>query len=136
VTFADGDGSQAVTIGTRDDRRTEKTRTFTVALGGFTGSLQAGTPATATVAVLDDDPRVRVRSAGAGRVRLKADRAGRFTLRGRGLRTAHVRLKHARTRTVRLRPKAGAPRRSRVTARFNPSGVGRTVTTHRTLRLT
>ncbi|MEA2293045.1 MAG: hypothetical protein QOE86_684 [Solirubrobacteraceae bacterium] len=138
VAFADTDTTRTVAIGTRDDRATERTRTFRVTLGAFTGALQAGTPATATVTVLDDDPAVRIVASSPGRVRLKADRAGRFTLRGAGLRTTRITLHKAGSRKVRLRPAAGAPATTRLKATFNPSGVGHTVTVRRrvTLRAT
>jgi hypothetical protein len=135
ITFGDADTARTVAIDTRNDRKTQKTRTFRVTLSGFTGTLQAGSPATATVIVLDDDPAIRVRPAGAGRVRLKADRPGRFTVSGPGLHTAHLRLKKAGTRTLRLRPTSAAARRTRLRVRFNPSGAGRTVTAHRTVTL-
>lgn len=136
VAFADTETTKVVKIDTRDDRRPERTRSFTVTLGGFTGSLQAGSPATAKVTVVDDDPRVRIRSAGTGRIRLTADRPGRFTVRGPGVRSTSFKLRRAGHRTIRLHPRAHAPARTRVTVRFDPSGVGRTVAAHKTVALT
>jgi Trypsin len=151
VAFAATDASHTVSIATRDDRRPERTERFTVVLGGFSGALQAGDPATAVVTVRDDDPAVSVkpsRRVRAGRfaLRLKADRAGRFTttVRARAGRARAVKLRGAARRTVAVRLSARTRRalvahgrlRLHVRVVFRPADRAyRTVAVRHTVRL-
>ncbi|MEA3207915.1 MAG: hypothetical protein QOE70_972 [Chthoniobacter sp.] len=56
LTFAAGQLSRAITIPIRDDSSNEGAETFTVTLRAPTGGAVLGTPATATVTIIDHEP--------------------------------------------------------------------------------
>lgn len=154
LAFGQADTRRTVAFTAPDDRRTEPTETYRVTLGGFTGALTPGPATTALVAVLDDDPSVRLtasRRLRRGRVALdlRADRAGRFTVKGSAggravTRRGSLRLRRAGHRALRVRLTSRARRalaargrlKVRVAATFDPAADGvRTVTVRRTVTL-
>lgn len=154
ISFGPEDTKRTVAFAVPDDRRPEATETYRITLGGFTGALVGGATTTALIAVLDDDPALRLTAS--KRVRrgrlslvLRADRAGRFRITagasGRAVaRRATLKLKKAGHEAVRVRLTTRARRalaargrlKVRVSATFTPAdGGARTVTVRRTVTL-
>ncbi|MGI8624940.1 MAG: S1 family peptidase [Solirubrobacteraceae bacterium] len=123
VAFTGSEDARTVAFKTRGDGRPAPARRFQVSLGGYSGALVGGAPATATVTVVDDDATVRVGRVRGRRVTVKV-RSGPGRLRVSGAATASRRVKSFGTHTLTARVRRA---RGRVTVGFTPSGLKGTV---------
>lgn len=126
VGFDGSEASRSTAFATRGNRTPGAARSFTVALGGFTGALVPEAPTTATVTVVDDDLSVRSTRIRGRRVKLRV-RSGPGRLKAGGAATAGSRrVTSFGTHTLSARVRRGR-RRGRVTVAFAPQGLGATV---------